>query len=175
MSEHRRRYEAKMEHVQHAEGGYDRSDLGARGIVIFLIGLAATVALIHFIVWGFMRTYAHFEAKPLTRTLAISVPEAQIHPTGNPVFRFPAPQLQPDETGDMEKYREEVEQQLNSSGWIDQDAGIVHIPVERAIDLIAERGLPVRPPETPAQPAKTGSGGGPAEGAAGGTVPQGNK
>jgi len=183
MSEHRRRYEANMKHVQAAEAGYDHSDLGARGIIGFFIGMAVMVIFIQILVWGFIRTYAHFEPKPLARTSAITVPEAQTGPKGDPASRFPAPQLQSDEAGDMNQYREAVEQQLNSSGWIDEGAGIAHIPVERAIDLVAQRGLPVRPEQPQTQPAKLGSGvphpskgslGGPPE-SAGGTVPHGNK
>jgi hypothetical protein len=36
------------------------------------------------------------------------------------------------------------EGQLQSYGWVDQDAGQARIPVSRAMELIAERGLPVR-------------------------------
>ena len=151
MTEHRRKYEVNMKHVQHPDASYDRSDLGAQGIVSFLIGLAITVVFIHLIVWGFVRAYTHFEPKAMERTSAIIEPQA-VPPQGDPVLRFPAPQLQPDPTADLNKYREAVEQQLNSTGWIDQKAGIAHIPVERAIDLLAQRGLPVRPPQTQAQP-----------------------
>jgi hypothetical protein len=33
---------------------------------------------------------------------------------------------------------------LQSYGWIDQQKGVVRIPIERAMELTAERGLPVR-------------------------------
>jgi mono/diheme cytochrome c family protein len=32
---------------------------------------------------------------------------------------------------------------LNEYGWVDQEAGVAHIPIERAIALVAESGLPV--------------------------------
>lgn len=161
MSDHRRKYEINMKHVQHPDASYDRSDLGAQGIISFLIGLAITVIFIHLIVWGFIRAYTHFEPKAMERTSAMIEPQA-VPPQGDPVLRFPAPQLQPDPTADLNKYREAVEQQLNSTGWIDQNAGVVHIPVERAIDLVAERGLPVRPaqPQTPEAPAANTTTGG---------------
>jgi hypothetical protein len=37
------------------------------------------------------------------------------------------------------------EQQLHSYGWVDQSAGSVHIPIDQAMQLIAERGLPTTP------------------------------
>ncbi len=33
---------------------------------------------------------------------------------------------------------------LHSYGWIDQQKGIVRIPIERAMELTAQRGLPAR-------------------------------
>ena len=33
---------------------------------------------------------------------------------------------------------------LKNYGWIDQKTGIVRIPVDRAIELLAKRGLPAR-------------------------------
>jgi cytochrome c oxidase cbb3-type subunit III len=43
---------------------------------------------------------------------------------------------------------------LHSYGWVDQAAGIVRIPIERAMELLAERGLPARaqPPARPGSP-----------------------
>jgi hypothetical protein len=35
--------------------------------------------------------------------------------------------------------------ELYSYGWVDEKAGTVHIPIDRAMDLIVQRGLPVRP------------------------------
>lgn len=42
------------------------------------------------------------------------------------------------------------EQLLHSYGWVDQKAGFARIPIDRAIDIVAARGLPARsasPPE----------------------------
>jgi hypothetical protein len=33
---------------------------------------------------------------------------------------------------------------LNSYRWVDKEAGIVGVPIERAIKILAERGLPAR-------------------------------
>lgn len=44
---------------------------------------------------------------------------------------------------------------LNSHGWIDTERGIVRIPIERAMDLVAQRGLPARGPGTQNSSGKT--------------------
>ena len=48
--------------------------------------------------------------------------------------------------------RNEEDQVLTSYSWIDRNAKVVHIPIERAMALTLQRGLPVRP-----QGADTGS------------------
>jgi hypothetical protein len=40
---------------------------------------------------------------------------------------------------------QEYQQRLTNYGWVDRNAGKVHIPIDRAIDLLAQRGLPTRP------------------------------
>ena len=40
---------------------------------------------------------------------------------------------------------------LSSYGWVDKDAGIVRIPVDRAMEILANRGLPVRPEDSTQQ------------------------
>jgi len=52
-----------------------------------------------------------------------------------------APALQVDPVADMEAMDARETQWLNSFGWVDEDAGIVRIPIDRAIELTAEQGL----------------------------------
>ena len=58
---------------------------------------------------------------------------------------FPQPRLETDERTQINDFRVGEEDKLNSYGWVDQNAGIIRIPIDRAMDLIVERGLPVRP------------------------------
>jgi len=147
---------------------YDRSDLGARGIVYFMIALAITVLVIHLISWGMVRYLAASRVAPAPRNAAVITPFSQANPQGNPVLRFPAPQLQPDEVADLNKFRAATEEQLNTSG-----AG--HIPIEQAIEAVAKNGLPVRPQPALPPRAQFGSGDGTPAGGGGGTEPKGNQ
>jgi len=58
--------------------------------------------------------------------------------------RFPAPRLQANAVADMNELRTQEELTLSSYGWTDQANGKVHIPIERAMDMVAASGLPVR-------------------------------
>ncbi len=47
------------------------------------------------------------------------------------------PLLQRDPEGELEVLRHEMAERLGSYGWVDESAGLVHIPIEQAIDLVA--------------------------------------
>ena len=53
----------------------------------------------------------------------------------------PSPRLEIHTVGRWRTFREAEEARLSSYGWMDKTTGAVHIPIERAMDLIAERGV----------------------------------
>ena len=56
---------------------------------------------------------------------------------------------------DLDRVRREEKERLESYGWVDQAAGVAHIPVERALDIVAARGLPARAAVPAPSPAAT--------------------
>jgi hypothetical protein len=56
----------------------------------------------------------------------------------------PEPRLQTHPVADLQTLRARDADRLSGYGWVDRDARLVRIPIERAIDLVAERGLPAR-------------------------------
>jgi len=46
---------------------------------------------------------------------------------------------------------EKQDQTLDSYDWVDQDKGVVRIPIDKAMELLAQRGLPVLPQGAAAQ------------------------
>jgi len=59
--------------------------------------------------------------------------------------RLPAaPRLQQSPGNEIYDFRTKENEELSSYGWVDQNAGTVHIPIEDAMRLILERGLPSR-------------------------------
>ena len=65
--------------------------------------------------------------------------------TKTQVENFPQPRLEEDERGQLDGVRIKEENTLNSYGWVDEGSGVVHIPIQRAMQLVVEQGLPVRP------------------------------
>ncbi|HWC97468.1 MAG TPA: hypothetical protein VG456_11975 [Candidatus Sulfopaludibacter sp.] len=56
----------------------------------------------------------------------------------------PAPRLEETPILDLQEMRAAEDQVLNSYAWVDKQNGVVRIPIDRAIDLLAQRGLPAR-------------------------------
>jgi hypothetical protein len=61
----------------------------------------------------------------------------------------PEPRLEETPILDLQAMRAAEDQVLNSYAWVDKPNGVVRIPIERAIDLLAQRGLPARPQAVP--------------------------
>jgi hypothetical protein len=53
---------------------------------------------------------------------------------------FPEPRLQIAPHEDLERLNETNRQTLESYGWVDRSAGVARIPIERAMDIVADRG-----------------------------------
>jgi hypothetical protein len=70
-------------------------------------------------------------------------------PNNAPLQRFPTPNLQIIPHDDLVALRSREEDELNTYAWIDRRAGVVRIPIERAMDLVAAHGLPVTPTNAP--------------------------
>ena len=57
----------------------------------------------------------------------------------------PQPRLEVNPRQGLSEMRAGEQATLSSYGWVDKDAGVVRIPVDRAMEILAKRGLPVRP------------------------------
>jgi hypothetical protein len=56
-----------------------------------------------------------------------------------PDRRPPGPQLQQRPTLDLKALRAEERAILEGYGWVDRDAGVVRVPIERAMELLVQR------------------------------------
>jgi hypothetical protein len=66
----------------------------------------------------------------------------------------PDPRLQPDPRAQLRALRAYETTRLETYGWVDKNAKITHIPIERAMRLVADKGLPVRPAAEVVHPPK---------------------
>jgi hypothetical protein len=115
--------------------GYEHSDVAIRPLAMFIAGLAISLIIVSGIVamlfWLFESGAAETDPAPL--------PLAQENTV------TPGPLLQVSPRQDLELLRERDERLLGTAEWIDRDRGIARIPIERAMERIAEHGLPEWP------------------------------
>lgn len=113
--------------------GYERSDASVRPVIQFTIVLTLGLALVIALMVVLFNTLERIETRA----------EAAAHPMAVEADP-PPPRLQTSTAVDLEEHRAREGELLGRYAWIDPEAGVVRIPVERAIELVAERGLPVR-------------------------------
>jgi hypothetical protein len=123
--------------------GHEERDVTFRPIVWGGAGMLIAVVLIFVLVrWTFVSYLAH---------------DAEQSPPANPLAGSygrqlpPEPRLQTHPIRDLRDLRAAEDATLTSYGWIDRQAGVVRIPIARAMELLVKRGLPVQP-ETGGQP-----------------------
>jgi hypothetical protein len=135
-------------------GAIERQDLSPRSIFYFLIILGVSIIVSIFMLRALYEFLDKHEraSQPAVNPLVTNVPEDTRHVApGYPQTVFPTPKLEEDERTQLNGILITQENTLNSYGWVNQQQGIVRIPIERAMDLLAQRGLPVRPQGEAAQ------------------------
>jgi hypothetical protein len=150
-------------HPQHPEidsPGYEVTDVNVNGIVVFLASLAAFVGVFFIFCFGMGKVIN----TAIIKSDGPSNQWNQIGPqprgskrddlTSNAVMeqqklremtqRFPTPRLQTDD-GNLEIAEMHAREDLllDYYSWVDRKSGKVRIPIARAMQLIAQHGLPV--------------------------------
>jgi hypothetical protein len=155
MHEHHSKSDQPLDPKRIAKG-FEESDVRVSGIVVFLTALLIFVIVSAFLCIGIGKVINSQIAK------ADGPPNRWAHPVevrklGNLanspelqqqfsalVQSFPPPQLQTDdgfqEIADLHTKEDLL---LDNYTWVDQQKGVVRIPIDRAMELTAQRGLPV--------------------------------
>lgn len=119
--------------VRHHDTGFS-----ARNVGWFSVGLVAMVIISGVLMAGLMLEFENiYPVSSESHTPEVTTEQA------------PAPLLQPSPQEDLEQMRQRTRDILNSYGWMDREAGVVRIPIERAMDLMIQRGFPVRTQPAP--------------------------
>ncbi len=145
---------------KHQNGdGFEHEDVSTTPLFGFLIGLLVTGVLVYYIIWGmfhFMDAYerTHQQSKSPMVQMQADTREPDTARTQEKIQQeFPEPRLEDDERTEINDFRYQQDETLSSYGWVDQNAGVVRIPIDQAMKLIAQRGLPTIPQAGAAAPA----------------------
>ncbi len=116
--------------------GYEASDADVKPILGFLVGLAVLIV----VALGAMALLFNILESRLGRA------DQEISPLID-TRQIPfGPRLQVEPARELSEVLEWEERMLNSYGWVDEDTGVFRIPIGRAMEILAETGLPARAP-----------------------------
>ncbi len=140
-------------HHAHHDVAYERTDLSHRGVWAFFAFLAISAAVIFIAMGALYKGFNYAEAKlapppnPMSDRPAASKPDTMMNTTMVDIQKFSAngtqPLLQSNDVADMDTFLRQENTLLTAAPWKD-DKGNVHIPIDQAMKLVAQRSLPAR-------------------------------
>lgn len=117
------------------EAGHETKDASVRGIVFTGVGLAVAAAIAFALVYGIFQILANH---PLTTS-----PPNPMAETYNQQLP-PEPRVEEHPAAELKDLHAKEDNLLSTYGWTDKSAGLVRIPIDRAIELELQRGFSVR-------------------------------
>jgi hypothetical protein len=131
------------DHNAHESGvnpgvSHERRDVNVFQISAFGIGLLLSCIVVVFAMWAmFDWLFAREDKKNETNPAAAMMNERPKLP--------PEPRLQAQPKVELKDLRADEDVILGSYGWVDPNKGIIRIPIDQAIDMVAQKGLPSKP------------------------------
>jgi hypothetical protein len=123
-------------HGDNPEIHHETTDVNVGGVLLFGAGLIVVAAIVHLLVWVM---FGYFNSREAIRGRR-EYPLAAAQENRNP----PEPRLQTTPREDMRALRAHEDEVLTTYGWVDRNAGIVRIPIEEAMKIVVQKGLPAR-------------------------------
>jgi hypothetical protein len=126
------------EEAPDVNAGYEKRDASISALLQFGFWLAVVIVVTLF---GMAWAFNYFsKIAPLGQP---SAPTAVVNPNLRQLPPSPMVQAHPHE--DLVDFCQQQERAVNTYGWVDRQAGIVRVPISRAMDLVLAQGLPARP------------------------------
>ena len=119
---------------------HEQSDVNIRAILGFGGALIVVAAVVHLLIYGLFQYFDRREGVKVPAEYPLAASQGHHEP--------PEPRLQIDPRQDLADMRAKEDQVLGSYGWVDKNAGVVRIPIDAAMRLTLERGLPARTEQT---------------------------
>ena len=136
---------ADIKHVQPAQpppAPTEADGVNYRGILWFVVILAITVGVCQALMVGMFKVFEHQVRNADPGRPPMMSPSTSPQPGMSVDIGAPGPVLLTDESGNLKQFRKAEDEDMHSYGWIDKNAGIVRIPIDKAKELLLERGIP---------------------------------
>src|SRR5262245_38189492 len=115
--------------------GYEKRDANAKWLFWVVLGLALALLIAHSVLAGIL---GRMEKSPAPSDRWVSADQTTL------ASKPPPPNLQISSAADLKEFRAREEHDLTTYGWVDKNAGIARVPIDRAMELVLQRGLPTR-------------------------------
>ena len=115
---------------------HEESDVNVGAIIRFGVGLLVVAAVVHLLLWWLLGAYERQHERAQTQVFPLAAGQQDRLP--------PLPRLQDNPQQELQELRAKQKALLEGYGWVDRDAGVVRIPIEDAMKMVVERGLPAR-------------------------------
>jgi len=116
---------------------HEESDVNVRAILGYGVTLIVAGVIVFVLLWVLQGVY-------LRQTDRAQMQVYPLADAGQQEQLPPAPRLQQNPQQDMRELRARQQALLRGYGWINRDAGVARIPIEEAMRIVVERGLPTR-------------------------------
>ncbi len=113
------------------EAGYEVKDANVFGVVIAALMLFGFIAIVLTVSGGLINVFDRFQPVPTPLSL-------------NPATPPPPPVIWMGTAAERQSAQAQEQSVMDTYGWVDQENGVVRIPITRAMQVLAEQGLPAR-------------------------------
>jgi hypothetical protein len=114
---------------------HESSDINVRGVIWFIVTLVVVTATVQVAMWVMFRVLNRMEVRNDADVTPLAVPAGQLPPE---------PRLQTTPWQDLKVFRADEDKTLATYGWVDRKSGVARMPIDKAKDLLLQRGLPAR-------------------------------
>lgn len=127
-------------HSENPKHRHETREAVPRYILYFAAAVAISVVAAFLVSWGALDFFRGHQTHPAPKS-ALSGRRV-LPPAG-------VPRLQAHPATDLQVYLKHEREILDTYGWVDRKKGIVRIPIQRAMNILLQNGLPVRNSKTP--------------------------
>lgn len=111
--------------------GHEAPSVNVRAIWLAGVALVVTI-VVSLVLMDLLMSYLSAGAEP---------PKEAMAPVAMPLAGT-APPLNPDQSAELQALRVKESAWLHQYAWIDEPAGVARIPIDRAMEIISQSGLP---------------------------------
>jgi hypothetical protein len=115
---------------------HEESDVDVGAILRYGVGLLVIAAVVHVALWFLLRVFERQNERAQTQVYPMAAPDQNRLP--------PTPRFQENPQQELQDLRARQRALLEGYSWVNKEAGVARIPIEDAMKIIVQRGLPTR-------------------------------